>query len=60
VFFPIPLGHIMATTVQSPAPTRLMSVDAYRGLVMLLLMGEALRLSRVARTSRGTVCCFTT
>jgi hypothetical protein len=50
----------MATTVQSPAPTRLMSVDAYRGLVMLLLMGEALRLSSVARTSRGTVCRSTT
>ncbi len=31
------------------APARLTSVDAYRGCVMLLMMAEVLRLSRVAR-----------
>src|SRR5215831_1183106 len=30
-----------------PASTRLASLDAYRGLVMLLMMGEALNLRRV-------------
>lgn len=33
----------------SPPPGRLTSVDAYRGLVMLLMMGEVLRLRRVAQ-----------
>jgi heparan-alpha-glucosaminide N-acetyltransferase len=33
----------------SPAPARLTSLDAYRGLVMLLMMAEALDLSRVAQ-----------
>jgi heparan-alpha-glucosaminide N-acetyltransferase len=32
-------------------PSRLVSVDAYRGLVMLLMMGEVLRLSDVARNT---------
>ena len=32
-----------------PAPSRLASMDAYRGFVMLLMMGEALRLRRVAQ-----------
>jgi predicted acyltransferase len=31
-----------------PVPPRLASLDAYRGLVMLLMMGEALNLRRVA------------
>jgi heparan-alpha-glucosaminide N-acetyltransferase len=35
----------------SPAPSRLSSVDAYRGFVMLLMMGEVLSFSRVARSS---------
>ncbi len=32
----------------APAPARLASIDAYRGFVMLLMMGEVLRLKRVA------------
>ncbi len=32
-------------------PGRLVSIDAYRGLVMLLMMGEVLRLSDVARNT---------
>ena len=32
-----------------PTSKRLMSIDAYRGFVMLLMMGEVLRLSAVAR-----------
>jgi heparan-alpha-glucosaminide N-acetyltransferase len=38
-----------------PAPsTRLASVDAYRGLVMFLMMAEVLRLSRVAEAIPGS------
>lgn len=38
-----------ASVPAAPAPPpRLASVDAYRGFVMLLMMGEALRLKRVA------------
>ena len=36
-------------TSSPPASNRLVSVDAYRGFVMLLMMGEVLRLSAVAR-----------
>jgi predicted acyltransferase len=32
----------------SPPPARLASIDAYRGLVMLLMMGEVLRFCDVA------------
>ena len=32
-----------------PLPNRVVSVDAYRGLVMLLMMGEVLALARVAK-----------
>jgi heparan-alpha-glucosaminide N-acetyltransferase len=32
-----------------PAPTRLVSMDAYRGLVMLLIFGEVLRFCEVAK-----------
>jgi len=32
-----------------PAPSRLASIDAYRGFVMFLMMGEVLRLARVAQ-----------
>src|SRR5262245_57856026 len=32
-----------------PTPTRLGSIDAYRGLVMFLMMAEVLRLSQVAK-----------
>jgi predicted acyltransferase len=35
----------------SPAPSRLVSMDAYRGFVMFLMMAEVLRLSAVARAT---------
>jgi predicted acyltransferase len=35
-------------TVKKPLPSRLASLDAYRGFVMFLMMAEVLRLSRVA------------
>jgi heparan-alpha-glucosaminide N-acetyltransferase len=38
----------MNNAVTNPPPGRLASLDAYRGLVMLLMMGEVLRLCRVA------------
>ena len=37
-----------AATASSASPRRLASLDAYRGLVMLLMMAEVLRLKRVA------------
>lgn len=37
-----------APHASSPAPARLVSMDAYRGFVMLLMMGEVLHFSRVA------------
>ena len=33
---------------QPPAPARLGSIDAYRGLVMFLMMAEVLRLSKIS------------
>ena len=36
-------------TPPAPAAGRLASIDAYRGLVMFLMMAEVLRLSAVAR-----------
>ena len=43
--------HEQGTT---PAPARLTSLDAYRGLVMLLMMAEALSLWRVAQAVPGS------
>lgn len=37
------------TPNSAPAPARLTSIDAYRGFVMLLMMGEVLRLRSVAQ-----------
>ncbi len=37
------------TTVSAPPPARNIAVDAYRGLVMLLMMGEVLRFAEVSR-----------
>jgi heparan-alpha-glucosaminide N-acetyltransferase len=38
----------------TPSPSgRLASIDAYRGLVMLLMMAEVLQLGAVAKTNRG-------
>ena len=36
-------------TSSAPTSNRLVSIDVYRGFVMLLMMGEVLRLSSVAR-----------
>ena len=53
----IPAPYLPATeglARPSPAtakPPRLVSIDAYRGLVMLLMMAEVLRLSAVARNT---------
>jgi len=43
----IPAGGT-AGTAAAPVPQRLTSLDAYRGLVMLLMMAEVLRLAEVA------------
>jgi heparan-alpha-glucosaminide N-acetyltransferase len=37
------------STAQKPVPTRVVSVDAFRGFVMLLMMAEVLELAHVAR-----------
>src|SRR5437667_9232736 len=37
-----------------PIPGRLASMDAYRGMVMLLMMGEVLEFSRVSRAVPGS------
>ncbi|HOW67585.1 MAG TPA: DUF5009 domain-containing protein [Candidatus Paceibacterota bacterium] len=39
----------LLTPDRPPAPTRLASIDAYRGLVMFLMMAEVLALSKVAQ-----------
>src|SRR5690348_2147001 len=48
---------IVSTTTSAPAksalPARLGSLDAYRGLVMFLMMAEVLELRRVARALPG-------
>jgi predicted acyltransferase len=46
------LGSAEAGTVLKP-PKRLASIDAYRGLVMFLMMAEVLRLCEVARRVPG-------
>lgn len=52
---PAPASAVSAPTspppgaFSSPPPGRLSSVDAYRGFVMVLMMGEVLRLRRVAQ-----------
>ena len=52
------MTHIPATTtpsspVPTPASNRLASIDAYRGLVMFLLLAEVLRLKKVAEALPG-------
>jgi len=42
------------TAVVPPLPTRIGSVDAYRGFVMLLLMGEVLRFCETASRNVGS------
>jgi heparan-alpha-glucosaminide N-acetyltransferase len=41
-------SHTVTTPAPSAVPRRLASIDAYRGFVMLLMMGEVLRLCAVA------------
>jgi predicted acyltransferase len=41
-----------------PRTPRLVSIDAYRGLVMLLMMGEVLNLSRVAKNTGSSFWAF--
>ncbi len=41
-------------SIRPPAPARLMSMDAYRGFVMFLMMAEILHLSRVSRAHPGS------
>jgi predicted acyltransferase len=42
-------SRIVATTITTPPTPRNVAVDAYRGLVMLLMMGEVLRFADIAR-----------
>jgi heparan-alpha-glucosaminide N-acetyltransferase len=41
--------------IAAPAPARNVAVDAYRGLVMLLMMGEVLNFAIVARAFPGNL-----
>jgi predicted acyltransferase len=43
----------MMTDARPAAPVRLMSMDAYRGLVMFLMMAEVLQLARVSAAHPG-------
>jgi len=43
-----PAAHLAETPPALPVTTRLDSIDAYRGLVMFLMMAEALHLGRMA------------
>ena len=40
------------TAASTPTPGRLASIDAYRGFVMLLMMGEVLHFYAVAQAIR--------
>ena len=42
--------RIVDTTIAAPTIARNVAVDAYRGLVMLLMMGEVLRFADIARS----------
>jgi predicted acyltransferase len=44
-----PSEQVDPKSIVAPAPTRLTSLDAYRGFVMFLMVAEVLHLSRVAR-----------
>src|SRR5437763_10765646 len=48
-----PTGEGAATAAKTPLLQRNIAVDAYRGLVMLLMMAEVLHLARVARAYPG-------
>jgi heparan-alpha-glucosaminide N-acetyltransferase len=46
---PEPIMSKAADAIIAPAPPRLVSLDAYRGFVMFLMVAEVLHLSRMAR-----------
>jgi predicted acyltransferase len=50
----LPGAAATAASPHPPAPPRNIAIDAYRGLVMLLMMGEVLQLSRVAQAFPGS------
>lgn len=45
----LPSEQVDPKSIIAPAPKRLISLDAYRGFVMFLMVAEVLHLSRVAR-----------
>ena len=45
---------MIETKSPKPAPTRLASIDAYRGLVMFLMMAEVLQLGAVAKQVKSS------
>src|SRR6059036_3259619 len=45
--------QVTESRTAAPASTRLTSLDAYRGFVMLLMMGEVLHFSRVSQALPG-------
>ena len=45
-----PSEQVAPNSIIAPAPQRLVSLDAYRGFVMFLMVAEVLHLSRMART----------
>lgn len=60
---PVGLGALDVSLLRAaPAaakrPARLVAIDAYRGLVMLLMMGEVLRLSKVAENTGSSFWAF--
>jgi len=54
-----PVASVQAVSTAAPAPTvsaaRLASVDAYRGLVMFLMLGEVLHFCEVAAARPGSM-----
>ena len=55
---PPPLPDVGPNAAKAPPPlppSRLASIDAYRGLVMFLMMAEVLRLCAVAKVKGGTL-----
>lgn len=45
-----PSEQVAPNSIIAPAPKRLVSLDAYRGFVMFLMVAEVLHLSRIARS----------
>lgn len=51
----LPRTPAVGPSYSAPQPKRLVSVDAYRGFVMLLMMAEVLRLEHLARAVPGNL-----